>query len=332
MEEKPPRVRAVLGTMTFGRQVSEADAARMVVEYAEAASRAGQGRPELDTAYLYQGGETERVLGRVLGAGGGAEAAAGVCDVASKVNAFSVSGKTLSRESVLRQARESLARLGVSKVRLLYLHGPDPATPVEETMGAVAELHAEGAFDEFGLSNFAAWQVAQVCELARARGWPAPAVYQGMYNAVTRAVEPELMPCLRHYGIRVHAYNPLAGGLLTGKYRGASVSEPPSEGRFALRPHYQARFWKDALMRAVDVALRACDDAGLALADASFRWLAWHSGLRAGDAVIFGASSMAHARANMASLFEGGPLPDAVVAALDEAWRVARPEAPTYFR
>jgi aflatoxin B1 aldehyde reductase len=76
----------------------------------------------------------------------------------------------------------------------------------------------EGLFEEFGLSNFSAWQVAQAWEIAARHRWIRRSVYQGMYNAITRAVEPELFKCLGNYGIRFHAYNPLAGGAAIDGY------------------------------------------------------------------------------------------------------------------
>jgi aldo/keto reductase family protein len=87
----------------------------------------------------------------------------------------------------------------------------DSATPIESTLSAVQELHDEGLFEEFGVSNFSAWQVAEASEIAARHGWIRPSVYQGLYNAIARAVEPELFKCLGNYSIRFHAYNPLAG-------------------------------------------------------------------------------------------------------------------------
>jgi len=100
---------------------------------------------------------------------------------------------------------------------------PDSATPIESTLSAVQELHDEDLFEEFGLSNFSAWQVAQAWEIAARHGWIKPSVYQGLYNAITRAVEPELFKCLGNYGIRFHAYNPLAGGAFAKNFAGSAA-------------------------------------------------------------------------------------------------------------
>jgi aryl-alcohol dehydrogenase-like predicted oxidoreductase len=124
-------------------------------------------------------------------------------------------------ENLKRVFKESLARLKTGKVKILFLVTRDSATPIESTLSAVQELHDEGLFEEFGVSNFSAWQVAEASEIAARRGWIRPSVYQGLYNAITRAVEPELFKCLGNYGIRFHAYNPLAGGAFSKSF-GAS--------------------------------------------------------------------------------------------------------------
>jgi aryl-alcohol dehydrogenase-like predicted oxidoreductase len=96
---------------------------------------------------------------------------------------------------VLRQVRASLSALRMPRVSLLYLHAPDPATPINETLDAVAELYAAGAFERLGVSNYQAWEAAHIHGLCVRRGdVPPPTVYQGMYNGLTRDVERELFP------------------------------------------------------------------------------------------------------------------------------------------
>lgn len=85
-------------------------------------------------------------------------------------------------------------------------------------MKAVNDLYKEGYFTRFAISNYQAWEVAQICEMCKANGWVMPSVYQGVYNALHRSVEAELFPCLRHYKMGFYAYNPLAGGYLTDRY------------------------------------------------------------------------------------------------------------------
>src|ERR1700730_15936375 len=104
-------------------------------------------------------------------------------------------------ENLKRVFKDSLARLKTGKVKILYLVMRDSATPIELTLSAVQELHDEGLFEEFGVSNFSAWQVAEASEIAARHGWIRQSVYQGMYSAITRAVEPEIIQMprqLRH--------------------------------------------------------------------------------------------------------------------------------------
>ena len=312
----------VLGTMTFGGQVERDGAARLVTRFRE------RGHRLLDTAYVYNEGATESLLGALREEDGATRA----LPLAGKANPSVAGG--LTPDSIERQLTTSLERLGAESLELFYLHMPDLGTPIETTLAAVAEQHAAGRFRRFGLSNYAAWQVAEIAGLCAANGWPRPVVYQGMYNALTRDVERELFPCLARFGIDFHVYNPLAGGLLSGKYR--SVDELPGDGRFAGNESYQARYWKreyfDVIARFADLArARDIEPAGAAL-----RWLVHHSALSAGDggdghAIILGATSEAHLVANLDAC-EQGPLPPALVTALDEGWETVRPACIKYFR
>ena len=108
-----------------------------------------------------------------------------------------------------------------------YLHGPDRTTPYEETLKAVNELYKEGKFKRFGISNYMSWEVAEICEICKTNGYILPSAYQGIYNAIHRKVEPELFPCLRKFGIAFYEFNPLGGGLFTGRYRSLEEAVEP---------------------------------------------------------------------------------------------------------
>ena len=107
-------------------------------------------------------------------------------------------------------------------------------------------MHEEGRFKRLGLSNFSAAEVATVCDLTAARGWVRPSVYQGLYNALSRGVEADLMPVLRDNDMSFYAYNPLAGGLLTGKHSGLA-SLTSTDGRFKDNAFYFDRYGKEEL-------------------------------------------------------------------------------------
>lgn len=311
-------MKAILGSMTFGEQADRNTAAAMLERFFDA------GYDEIDTAHAYVDGKTEFLLGELIGG----EQRKSI-RLATKVNPWNDDG--LKPASVQRQFAESLERLQTDKVDLLYLHAPDLDTPIADTLQACHELYQQGRFTEFGLSNYAAWQVAEIAELCRRHGWMQPTVYQGLYNALTRGVEPELLPCLRNYGIRFYAYNPLAGGLLSGKYK--SIDSIPEDGRFGIRTGYRERYWKADYFSVVDEFSEACANADVKPAEAALRWLAHHSQLNAekGDGVILGASRIEQLEENLAA-FDQPPLDEAIVEILDRGWEVTRPDSFRYFR
>ncbi len=198
-----------LGAMMFGDRTAEDDARAMV----DAARRAGL--DAIDTSDNYAGGESERMVGRLIAK----DRQRWI--VATKVaNAMGPgpNDRGLSRRWVVQEVEDSLRRLGTDWIDLYYMHRDDEHTPVEETLSAFARLIEAGKIRYYGVSNFRAWRVARVVEAARRMGLPQPVVCQPPYNAVTRPVETELLPCCEHYGVAVVAYSPLARGVLTAKY------------------------------------------------------------------------------------------------------------------
>ena len=131
--------------------------------------------------------------------------------------------------------------------------------------------------------------------------------------------------------MRFYAYNPLAGGILAGKY--SEFAKEPEPGRFTVRPNYRDRYWKESFFEAIYALNEACQAAGIRLVEAAFRWLAFHSALDAseGDGILIGASRLSQLDQNISSI-KAGPLPESVVDAFVEAWMVAKPDSPDYFR
>ncbi|XP_020828791.1 aflatoxin B1 aldehyde reductase member 4-like [Phascolarctos cinereus] len=320
---------SVLGTMEMGRRMDGSASAAAVHAFLE------RGHRELDTAFMYSDGQSESIVGSMgLGLGD----AGSRVKIATKANPWE--GKSLRAESVRSQLETSLQRLQCTQVDLFYLHAPDHNTPVEETLRACNELHQEGKFVELGLSNYASWEVAEICTLCTNSGWVLPTVYQGMYNATTRQVETELFPCLHHYGLRFYAYNPLAGGLLTGKYRYEDKDKKQPEGRFfgnSWAETYRNRFWKEHHFQAISLVKKALAASYGAsppsMTSAALRWMYHHSKLQGarGDAVILGMSSLEQLQQNLAAA-EEGPLEPGVVKAFDDAWNLVAHECPSYFR
>jgi aflatoxin B1 aldehyde reductase len=311
-------MKLILGTMTFADQVDQPTAQALLTQFAEA------GYSELDTAYQYVGGKTEQLLGKLL-----PPADQHKFTIASKVNPWNDFG--LQPDQIEQQMGEILQRLGRDHIDLLYLHSPDLNTPVEDTLKRCFEMYQQGKFKTFGLSNFAAWQVAEVVELCRSHGWMQPTVYQGMYNALTRDVERELFPCLRNYDMHFYAYNPLAGGLLTGKY--SSAESIPDTGRFADNEGYQFRYWKRDYFKVLQQLHDACNDLNLKPVEVAMSWLVNHSMLNPdlGDGIILGVSKTEHLRENITASHYP-PLDNSLIDILDQGWELIKPDCFKYFR
>ena len=314
MNKKP--VNLILGTMTFGESVFSPDVERFITSFLDA------GYDELDTAYVYNEGNCEKLLGEVL------PQIKQPFKIATKVNPR-VSGR-LDADAAYKQVNESLKRMKVPFVDTVFLHFPDPATPVESVLSAVADLHDQGKYKELGLSNFPAWMVADVWHISDKHGWVKPTVFEGIYNPLTRRAEVELNACLDNFGMRFYAYNPMCGGLLTGRYGG--FEDAPTDGRFTHRPNYQGRYWKKSFFDAVGIIKKAAEEYGITSIEATYRWLAYHSMLNSsrGDAILIGASKLNHLQQNMQAV-KAGPLPEEVVAAFEQAWDISRADSPNYF-
>ncbi|XCP85358.1 aldo/keto reductase [Roseburia hominis] len=309
-------MKLVLGTMTFGESVFPPDVGLFINTFLK------NGGEELDTAYVYNEGNCERLLGEVL------PGLNRTFKIATKVNPR-ISGK-LDADAAYKQVNESLARLNLDSVDTVFLHFPDPATPVESVLSAMADMHDQGKFRELGLSNFPAWMLADVWHICYKHGWVKPTVFEGVYNPLTRKAEVELNDCLNNFGMRFYAYNPMCGGLLTGRY--TSFDATPTDGRFTHRPNYQKRYWKESYFKAVETIKTAAEKHGITTIEATYRWLAYHSMLdeKRGDAILIGASKLNHLLQNMETV-KAGPLPENVVDAFEMAWEITKGDSPEYF-
>ncbi|XP_061146397.1 aflatoxin B1 aldehyde reductase member 4-like [Syngnathus typhle] len=314
----------LLGTMAFGGRADAEQSLEMTKTFLD------RGHKQLDTAFMYMDGKSESVMGGMN--------LPKTVSIATKANPWD--GKTLKPESVRSQLATSLKRLQTDSVDLFYLHAPDHVNPIVDTLRACDELHKEGKFKEFGLSNYASWEVAEIVCLCRQNDWIVPTVYQGMYNATTRQVETELLPCLRYFGLKFYAYNPLAGGLLTGKYHYEDKDASQPAGRFFgnnWAAVYRDRYWKQSHFQAIEVVQKALEVAygptPPTLLSAAMRWMYHHSQLKGefGDGVIIGMSTVEQLRENLAAA-EEGPLDERVVKAFGDAWNLVVHECPKYFR
>jgi aryl-alcohol dehydrogenase-like predicted oxidoreductase len=305
--------------MTFGTQVDLAAAAAML----EACLAAGV--TAIDTANVYGGGAAERIVGQLI------KGRRDTVSVATKVGlpTDEAGGDApLSAAAMGRCVEASLRRLGTDHVDLYYLHAPDRRTPIQETLAAVDALVRAGKVVQIGVSNYAAWQLADIDACATAHGLARPAAAQILYNLLSRRVEQEYNEFAATHRLPSIAYNPLAGGLLTGKHPGAG---PGAAGRFgsaALGAQYRDRYWHDSLFTAVAALGDIARSAGLTLVELAYRWLRSRPQV---DAVVIGASSLSQLEANLAAAAGPDLSPD-VAAGCDEIWARLNGPAPAYNR
>ena len=198
-----------LGTMNFGGPTDEAAAGQIIGRAREA------GVNFIDTADAYTDGRSEEIVGRAIAADRDAWV------LATKVanpGASDPNGAGTSRQWIMRAVDASLKRLGTGHIDLYYLHKEDHATPLEETVRAMGDLMRQGKIRYFGVSNYRAWRVAEICKLCDAMDIARPIASQPYYHALNRTPELEHLPACGFYGLGVVSYSPLGRGILTGKY------------------------------------------------------------------------------------------------------------------
>lgn len=311
------RVSAVcLGTMTFGNQCDQAAAFR-IMDTAEA-----HGINFFDTADVYplggdaqMRGTTEEIVGQWLSARG---ARAHVV-LATKCRGAMGAGPNdegLSRKHVIAACEASLRRLQTDYIDLYQVHAPDPETPIEETLRALDDLVRSGKVRYIGCSNYPAWQLAGALWASDRLGSARFDCAQPRYNLLFRMIEDEILPLCRAHGVGVIAYNPLAGGMLTGRYRGTAT--PQAGTRFTLRGSgetYRKRYWNASVFEAVDRLAQFLEPRGKSLTHVALAWVLAQPGI---SAAIVGAS-----RAEQLEDSLGGAdltLDDAEARACDDVW------------
>lgn len=308
--------RVCLGTMTFGAQTDEATALHMVDTCLD------RGINFLDTANVYNAGAAETIVGKALKGRRDRVVLATKC--AAKMGpAPDQAG--LSRAAILRAADESLQRLQTDYLDLYYMHWPDYTVPLEESLGAMDELIRAGKVRHVAASNFASWQICRMHWLADMRKLPRVSVTQPMYNMIARGIEQEFLPMCQELGVSTVIYNPLAGGLLTGKQK----FEAPLPGtRFDKNQMYLDRYWNEANFAALKELNEIAAAANRTLVSLASNWVMHHT---LADCVILGASRVAHLQENLRAL-EEGPLSADTVAGIDRVWARLRGPSPKYNR
>ena len=277
-----------LGTMTFGIQADEA-ASHAILDKAYDA-----GVYFIDTADAYPlgatpdlVGRTEEIIGRWLGARGRRD------QVVLATKCFGATGpgpndRGLSRRHILAAAEASLRRLQTDYIDLYQAHHFDAQTPIEETLAAFDQLVREGKVRYVGVSNWPAYRIALGLGACARSSWAPIVCLQPRYNLLHRDIETELLPLCREQGVGVIPYNPLAAGVLTGRYRPGQQVEAGS--RFALPragANYQRRYWHDPHLGAVEHMREFFGPRGKPLAQVAIAWVMAQPGI---TAPIVGAS------------------------------------------
>jgi aryl-alcohol dehydrogenase-like predicted oxidoreductase len=301
-----------LGTMTWGRDTDEHEAAEQLRDLLDA------GGSLVDVGTTYGAGSCEEVLGKLLGSVAPRDEIV-ICAKAA-VPIFRT-GPDVSRRSLLRALDASLTRLGVDHVDLWMVPGWSSRVPLDETLSAMTTAVSAGRARYAGIANVTGWQAALAATSGRgpggARETGSPIAVQAEYSLVQREAEHELLPATEHLGLGVIAWSPLGRGVLTGKYRNGT----PADSR-AASPHLAAFVepYLDRLSRRiVDAVLTAADGLGCAPLEVALAWVRDRPGV---SSVLVGARTAAQLRGSLAS--EDVDLPVEILGALDEVSLTAR--------
>jgi aryl-alcohol dehydrogenase-like predicted oxidoreductase len=309
--------RLSFGTMTFGAQTDEAAAHRIIDCCLDA------GINFIDTANVYNRGAAETIVGRTLK--GRRDKVILTTKVRGKMgDAADETG--LSRAAIRKAIDSSLTRLGTDYVDLYYLHQPDYDTPIEETLETMEELVQAGKVRFPAVSNYAAWQVEEILWICEKRGYHPYFISQPMYNLIARGIEDEYLPFCQRFGVAVVPYNPLAGGLLTGKH--SRATGPAAGTRFDGNKMYQDRYWLDDDFAAVEELRAIAAEAGKTLVELAFQWLLAQPAV---DSIILGASRLEQLQENLKAA-DGPRLDQSVLDRCDAVWKRLRGITPKYNR
>ena len=252
-----------LGTMMFGGATPD-DVAARITDHAR-----DRGINFIDTANVYNGGASEAVVGRlirphrpwwILATKLGNPAGHGPND------------RGLSRRHCFDAVEASLKRLGTDTIDILYLHREDHDTPLAETVRAMADLIRAGKVRHFGVSNYRAWRVAEICRLCDDLGLDRPIVSQPYYNALNRMPEVEHLPACAYYGLGVVPYSPLARGVLTAKYAPDASPDPESRAGRADRRIMETE-WRPESLRIAQTLRTHAESRGITPGQFAVAWV-----------------------------------------------------------
>ena len=278
--------RLCMGTATFGGQSDDQ------ASFAMLDACAAKGVDFIDTANVYplasepeDKGSSERIVGRWLK--GRRQRFVVATKGGGKMGPLPAQGGNSSKH-LIDAIDASLQRLGTDYVDLYQLHYDDPDTPLDETLAALDTIVRSGRARHAGVSNFRAWRLARAVGRCETNRWVRPVAVQPRYNLLFRQIERDLVPLCREEGLAMICYNPLAGGLLSGKHR--FDAPPDAYGRFGAGKGavmYQDRYWHEREFVAVSAFVKLAAAAGIAPVQLAIAWVLAQPGV---TSAILGAS------------------------------------------
>lgn len=261
-----------LGTMMFGRRTAPENSYRIVDRALDA------GINFIDTANVYSRGRSEEITGDALKRNGKRNSIVLATKVHGRMADDDPNAAGNSRRHILEQCEASLRRLQTDRIDLYQLHRPDRDIAIDETLRALDDLVRAGKVLLLGTSNFGAWQTVEALWASKEHGLNRFVCDQSPYNLADRRMEREQIPMAMTYGIGVIPWSPIAGGLLTGKYR---RGEPEPEGsRYAVEtdPSRRTRF-TDGIFDLVDGLMPIARDKGIPLSQFAMAWVRQQPGV-----------------------------------------------------
>jgi len=276
--------RICLGTNNFGGQVNEETSIKIVDKALDC------GINIIDTANVYTGGKSERIIGRAV------KGRREEVIIATKVGFGNIEGPNqsgLSRKHILSQVEHSLTSLQTEYIDVYYMHRYDPETPLEETLRTLDSLVRQGKVRYVACSNFTAWQIAKAQEVCETHDLEKLIAVQPPYNLLQRDIEANIIPYCREEHLGILTYTPLMGGFLTGKY--SKDTPPPAGSRFEYNPKLLERASNASNFKILEQIEKVADDVGIPIHKLAVSWILKNPAI---TAPIVGASTVGQVREN----------------------------------
>lgn len=255
------------GTLTFGYEADEKTSEALYKRCREV------GINHFDCANIYQQGKSEEILGHLI------KNERQQVIVSSKAyfpTSKDINARGLSRKHIIDAVHQSLKKLQTDYIDIYYMHRFDEHTALEETLGAMTDLVRDGKILYIGASNFSAWQTMKALGISARDGLHSVICLQPMYNLIKRQAEVEIFPMALSENVAIMSYNPLAAGLLTGKYSNSSYNHSNTKGRLDENKMYQLRYGDPKAQEIANKFIDFCSEHDYSPVSLAIRWAASH--------------------------------------------------------